>query len=57
MLSLVNGAKPYIKPKPKVDVPRADNLVFRLHYRVKLYSIVFEYIMLVVFLSFSWLES
>ena len=34
MLGLVKGAHPYVKPKPKVEVPRADSLVFRLHYRV-----------------------
>ena len=35
MLNLVKGVEPYIKPKPKVEVPRADNVVFRLHYRVR----------------------
>ena len=34
MLKLVKGVQPYVKPKPKVEVPRADNFVFRLHYRV-----------------------
>ena len=35
MLGLVKNVQPYIKPKPKVEVPRADNFVFRLHYRVR----------------------
>ena len=35
MLGLVKNVEPYIKPKPKVEVPRADNFVFRLHYRVR----------------------
>ena len=34
-MGLVKGVEPYIKPKPKVEVPRADNFVFRLHYRVR----------------------
>ena len=34
MIGLVKGVQPYFKPKPKVEVPRADNFVFRLHYRV-----------------------
>ena len=28
--------KSFIKPKRKVDVPRTDNLIFKLHYKVRL---------------------
>ena len=34
MLGLFGKVTPYIKPKRKVDVPRPDNFVFRLHYKV-----------------------
>ena len=40
MLGLVKNVEPYIKPKPKVEVPRADNFVFRLHYRVRKAGII-----------------
>lgn len=33
MLGLFSGVKPYIKPKKKVDFPRPDNIVFKLHYK------------------------
>ena len=33
MLGMFNSVKPYVVPKPKVDVPRPDNAVFRLHYK------------------------
>jgi len=34
MLGMFNSVKPYVVPKPKVDVPRPDNAVFRLHYKL-----------------------
>merc|ERR1711862_870172 len=34
MLGLFAGVKPFIKPKRIVDVPRPDNFVFKLHYKV-----------------------
>jgi len=34
MFGLFNSVKPYLKPKRKVDVPRPDNLIFKLHYKV-----------------------
>ena len=34
MLGLFYSVKPYIKAKRKVDVPRPDNFVFKLHYQV-----------------------
>ena len=36
MLGMFNSVKPYVVPKPKVDVPRPDNAVFRLHYKASL---------------------
>lgn len=54
MLSLVNGAKPYIKPKPKVDVPRADNLVFRLHYRA---TFAFLAVCSILVSSYTYIDS
>ncbi len=34
MLSMFKGVTPYLTPKPKTLVPRPDNVVFRMHYRV-----------------------
>lgn len=34
MLGLFGSVKPFLKPKPKIKVPRPDNLVFRMHYRL-----------------------
>ncbi len=34
MIKLFEGLVPYLVPKPKIDVPKADNLTFRLHYQV-----------------------
>ena len=34
MLGLFGSVRPYLKPKRKVDVPRPDNLIFKLHYKV-----------------------
>ena len=39
MFGLFNSVKPYLKPKRKVDVPRPDNLIFKLHYKVNIYLI------------------
>ena len=39
MLGLFIRVKPYIKAKRKVDVPRPDNFVFKLHYKVNHYII------------------
>ena len=36
MLGMFNSVKPYVVPKPKVDVPRPDNAVFRLHYKASM---------------------
>jgi hypothetical protein len=36
MYALFGTVKPYLKTKPKGEVPRPDNLVFRLHYKVSL---------------------
>ncbi len=35
MLKLFGNVKPMVAPKPKIQVPRPDNIVFRLHYRVR----------------------
>ena len=34
VFALFSGLKHYTKPKPKVEVPRPDNLVFVLQYKV-----------------------
>lgn len=34
MLSMFKDVRPYLVPKPKAEVPRPDNLVFKLHYKV-----------------------
>ena len=44
MLGMFNSVKPYVVPKPKVDVPRPDNAVFRLHYKASLNSDLPTYI-------------
>ena len=36
MYALFGNVKPYLKPKPKGQVPRPDNLVFKLHYKVRM---------------------
>ena len=33
MLGMFSKVQPYLVPKPKVDVPRPDNAVFRFHYK------------------------
>ena len=35
MLGLFKQVEPYLKTKRKIDVPRPDNLVFKLHYKVQ----------------------
>ena len=42
MLGMFNSVKPYVVPKPKVDVPRLDNAVFRLHYKASLTEEIFH---------------
>jgi hypothetical protein len=34
MYALFGKVTPYIKAKPRGEVPRPDNLVFKLHYKV-----------------------
>jgi len=54
MLGLVKGVEPYIKPKPKVEVPRADNFVFRLHYRA---TFAFLAVASILVSSYSYIDS
>ena len=34
VVGLFDSVKKFVAPKPRVKVPRPDNYVFRLHYRV-----------------------
>jgi len=34
MLGILNSFKPYVVPKPPAEVPRPDNFIFKLHYKV-----------------------
>ena len=34
MLGMFDKVKPLLTPKPKIQVPRPDNVVFRMHYKV-----------------------
>jgi len=34
MLGIFAGVRPYLTPKPPAEVPRPDNFIFKLHYKV-----------------------
>jgi len=53
-LGLFGKVTPYIKPKRKVDVPRPDNFVFRLHYKVT-FAILATSVILVS--TYSYIDS
>jgi len=54
MLGLFTSVKPYIKAKRKVEVPRPDNFVFKLHYKVT-FAILLISVILVS--TYSYIDS
>lgn len=54
MLGLFSKVTPYVKPKPKAEVPRPDNIIFRLHYRTTFSILLVACIMVS---SYSYIDS
>jgi len=53
MLGMFSKVQPYLVPKPKVDVPRPDNAVFRFHYK---YTVAILLVSVILVSSYEYID-